>query len=132
MERTQTLEATADAFQRDVLADQRDEISRFANSGDVVVEDAHGRTLWRGLDAAWEVFRTPTEELDTEPECVAIGHSAHVTHRDRGRFERAGTQLVVPAGRVAWQTPGASTKKSTSPCSRPTTLSAWRRAAGRR
>ena len=36
------------AFQRDMLADERDDVGCFANPGDVVVEDAHARRIWAG------------------------------------------------------------------------------------
>jgi len=41
MERAQPLEPATDAFQRNVLTDQRDQIGRFPHSRDVVVENAH-------------------------------------------------------------------------------------------
>src|SRR5207244_11089095 len=60
MERAQPLEATADAFQRDVLADQCDEIRRFPHSRDVVVENAHrvaGYGLAEGVTRPVEALR---------------------------------------------------------------------------
>ena len=105
MERAQPLEATADAFQRDVLAHQRDEIRRFSHSRDVVVENAHRVQAMgsrRGSHAPWKLFGTPAEQLDTQTERVPIGHPAHVPDGNRGRLERARGEVGAHPRRGGW------------------------------
>ena len=79
MERAQPLEATADAFQRDVFADQCDEIRRFPHSRDVVVENAHrvaGYGLARGVTRLGEALRDASRAA-RHPGRARTGRSCH-------------------------------------------------------
>ena len=122
-----------------MLAGQRDEIGGVSDSLYVLVENAH-RAAGYGPPAAplddsypaRKVFGTPAQELDAEAERVPIGHSAHITHRDRRRLGGTRNEVGAHVGGVGGHTSGRIDEEVDEPAQQAHDLLRLRRAAGRR